>query len=331
MSRKTFQETQTKQIMNRVTAPSMPFEWSINPYRGCTHGCSFCYARKTHAFLGMEADDTFQNHILLKMNAAESLEAQLQRTSKRFKGDWLETVRHIGLVAIGTATDPYQPVEAKVGLTRECLKLLAQYRIPTTITTRSPLILRDMDILKEMFITSINISVNTLDREIWRNLEPATPFPMKRLETVQQLVENGIHTGIFVAPILPFLTDRAPDLEALFQAAQEHRVQFATPSVLRLGPEVKMWYFQTIEQHYPKLLPRYAQMYRTGYPTKIYMEALMNRVRPLMTRYGLNNNDSDMKDWRQKWLSQQKLDMPAPGRSDTGVDDTGPVQLSFSL
>ncbi|MBW7460241.1 radical SAM protein, partial [Paenibacillus sepulcri] len=174
----------------------MPFEWSINPYRGCTHGCSFCYARAFQSFIGREADDEFQNRITIKQNAAEALEAQLAKKAKKFGGDLDAAADQIGLIAIGTATDPYQPIEGKAMITREILKVLAKYRILTSITTRSPLILRDLDLLSEMRISSINISINTLRADVTRKMEPATPFPAKRLETVEALMKRDIRAGI---------------------------------------------------------------------------------------------------------------------------------------
>jgi DNA repair photolyase len=126
MAKKIYEEMTTKLTMNRVKEPRMPFDWSINPYRGCTHGCSFCYARTTHSFLGLHADDSFQHHIFLKSNAAEALEEQLAKLMNKFRGDLGQVVHQVGLVALGTATDPYQPVEAKAKLTRKCLEVLAK-------------------------------------------------------------------------------------------------------------------------------------------------------------------------------------------------------------
>ncbi|WJH32604.1 radical SAM protein [Paenibacillus sp. CC-CFT747] len=188
----------TKQILNRVTTPSMPFEWSINPYRGCQHGCSFCYARAFHSFLGMDYDDTFQNHILIKENAAASLEAQLAKMAKTKGG-----LKQIGRIAIGTATDPYQPAEAAEKLTRQCLEVLMRYPVPLTITTRSPLVLRDLDLLKRLPVLSVNFSLQTMNTEVWKAMEPSTPSPAKRLEAVQALTQAGIPVGVFMAPILP--------------------------------------------------------------------------------------------------------------------------------
>ncbi|MCL6625886.1 MAG: radical SAM protein, partial [Alicyclobacillus shizuokensis] len=192
-----FDDISTRQVMNRVTAPGMPFQWSINPYRGCTHGCSFCYARVTHTYLGMGADDTFRSRIFVKADAPDVLAEQLERRLRRLGGDMDRLVREVGLVTLSTATDPYQPIEARRKLTRQCLNVLAAYQVPTSITTRSPLILRDIDILKQVRLHAINISVHTLDKQVWRRLEPATPAPEKRLAAVRKLAANGLPVGVF--------------------------------------------------------------------------------------------------------------------------------------
>lgn len=302
--KKIYEEMTVKQTMNRVTEPRMPFEWSINPYRGCIHGCSFCYARSTHSFLGMEVDDSFQNHIFLKTNAAEALEAQLLRKLRKHGGNLSRLAEDLGEVAIGTATDPYQPLEGKVQLTRECLKILSKYQVPTSITTRSPLILRDLDLLTEMNITSINISLNTLNEEFCRMIEPATPLPRKRLETVQQLVNHGLTAGIFIAPILPKLTDSTDQLEELVREAKAHQAMYAVPSVLRLKPGVKSWYFKTLETCAPDLLAAYAKQYQTAYPSHTYVEALMTRVYSILEAYDLPSHIPE----REQPLSSESRD-----------------------
>jgi DNA repair photolyase len=301
-----YESIQSKTILNRVSAPSMPFEWSINPYRGCQHGCSFCYARATHSFLGMETDDTFQNHILIKSNAAEALRDQLNKAVRSRKG-----IKNFGRIAIGTATDPYQPVEAKSLLTRQCLEVLAEYKIPTSITTRSPLILRDIDLLKQIPITSINLSVNTVNPTIWKNLEPSTPSPEKRLETVRNLVDEGIRSGIFLAPILPLLTDSVQELSAAIEAAAKHKSQFVMPSYLRLSTsEVKVWFFQTMEQHYPNLVQRYGELYHhSAYLPRYYREATMKTIHTLLDKNGIS----------------------ALERTNSPEVKKEPVQLSFSF
>jgi DNA repair photolyase len=322
MSRIQYESVNCKTILNEVKAPTMPFEKSINPYRGCQHGCSFCYARSTHSFLGLETNDSFQKHILLKSNAAEALEQQLKKMTRTPKG-----LSSIGRIAIGTATDPYQPIEGRMKLTRQCLEVLAKYQLPTTITTRSPLILRDLDLLKEIPITSVNISVTTLDRKVWRNTEPATPFPMKRLETVQRLNEEGITTGIFMAPILPHLTDSLEDLTALINQAALHKTQFVMSSFLRLSTSaVKVWFFQTLQEHYPHLVQRYANLYQhSAYAPSHYREPIKKEIHSLLKQHNL---------FEKEPLQIKKEKAPEEGTLPCNPipnAETEPVQLSFLL
>jgi DNA repair photolyase len=310
MARIQYEPVTCKTILNEVKAPSMPFEKSINPYRGCQHGCSFCYARSTHSFLGLEADDSFQNHILLKSNAPEALEQQLKRATR--------SAKPVGRIAIGTATDPYQPIEAKMKLTRQCLEVLAKYQLPTSITTRSPLILRDLDLLKEIPITSVNISVNTLDRTVWRNMEPSTPFPMKRLETVQQLTEAGIPAGIFMAPILPLITDGLEDLTHLIQQAAAHKTQFVMSSYLRLSTSaVKVWFFETLRHHYPHLVQPYAELYQhSSTVPRHYREPIKAVIHSLLEQHAVHA--------REPLQASKSPSLPIDQPFE-------PVQLSFSF
>ncbi|MFC0329527.1 radical SAM protein [Paenibacillus sepulcri] len=296
MAKKIYEYAVAKQTLNKVTAKSMPFEWSINPYRGCTHGCSFCYARAFQSFIGREADDEFQNRITIKQNAAEALEAQLAKKAKKFGGDLDAAADQIGLIAIGTATDPYQPIEGKAMITREILKVLAKYRILTSITTRSPLILRDLDLLSEMRISSINISINTLRADVTRKMEPATPFPAKRLETVEALMKRDIRAGIFIAPILPCLTDSGRDLEQLIAAARDHGTAFAHASLLRLSPDVKTWYLHMLELHFPQLLAAYRNLFPGAYANRAYADQLMEMVHKLLEQYGLSGRPQRRRD-----------------------------------
>jgi DNA repair photolyase len=301
----------SKTILNQVTAPSMPFRWSINPYRGCQHGCSFCYARATHTFMGVAADDTFQRHIFLKSNAVEALEEQLRKIARSRNG-----VKSLGHVAIGTATDPYQPVEAQAKLTRGCLEVLAKYGVSISLTTRSPLVLRDLDLLRGMSVSSINISINTLDKNVWKAMEPSSPYPMKRLETVQALVENGIPAGIFMAPILPYLTDRLDDLSELIRLAGQHGTRFVMSSYLRLSTsEVKVWFFETLRRHYPELVGKYAAMYSgSGYTPKSYREPIEEAIERMLREHGIEGNSASRREQRTP---------PA--------EPAAPVQLSFSF
>lgn len=305
-----YEPMKAKTILNPVKAPSMPFDWSINPYRGCQHGCSFCYARSTHSFLGVEADDTFQRHIFIKEAAPDILREQLRKRLRNRKA------AELGDIAIGTATDPYQQVEAKTRLTRGCLEVLAEFKVPVTITTRSPLILRDLDILKTMSRISVNISLNTLNNTVWRQFEPSTPSPAQRLRTVKELNEAGIPAGIFAAPILPYLTDSEADLSELLRAAAEAGAQFLMPSYLRLStPEVKVWIFQTLRQHVPHLAGPYARLFEaSSYTPAEYKAPKLKLIDELLHKYALT---------RYKGAAKE-----ASAGAEC-VESSGPVQLTL--
>jgi len=308
-----YEPVDSKLILNPVKAQSMPFDWSINPYRGCQHGCSFCYARSTHAFLGIETDDTFQNRILVKQNAKEVLERQLKSLCRSGRGSVRD--RH---VAVGTATDPYQPIEAKAGLTRDCLELLAEYGVPVSITTRSPLILRDIDVLKRLRLVSVNISVGTMDTGVWKAFEPSTPSPAKRLETVRALSEEGLAAGIFLAPLLPYLTDTEEEVRAVLEGAKASGARFVMTSYLRLStPEVKGWFMRTVEEHYPQLADEYARLYAgRGYAPTWYTEPRKALIRDIRRQLGIPS-DTD-------GTPSEPIIPPAPTESV-------PEQLTFAF
>jgi DNA repair photolyase len=270
-----------KAVLNPVRSPSMPFRWSINPYRGCQHGCSFCYARSTHLFLDQPADDTFQRHIFWKAGAPDILRNQLVRLARLGK-----LPDH---VAIGTATDPYQPLEAEAKLTRGCLEVLAEFGVPFSVTTRSPLILRDLDILRAAPARSVNISLHTLDTEIWRRFEPASPAPRRRLEAAGRLAEAGVPVNIFVAPVLPYITDSAEAASELAEAFQARGVRGVMVDVLELAtPEVKLWFFSVLRRHYPELAPLYGRLYhRSSRPPESCRAAIRRRLEAEFIRRGL--------------------------------------------
>lgn len=271
-----------KTILNAVSAPSMPFDWSINPYRGCQHGCSFCYARSTHAYLGEAADDTFQHRIFYKDDAPAILRGQLARMRARGK-----LPAH---VAIGTATDPYQQLESRTRLTRGCLEALTEYGVGVSITTRSPLVLRDLDLLRELPGASVNLSIHTLDVGIWRTFEPATPSPARRLDCARTLTEAGIAVHAFVAPILPQLTDGEDHTEALIEAIADAGVRSMMASFLRLStPEVKLWFFSVLRSSYPELAETYGQLYwHSARLPDSYRKPVYAVIAGQMKRHGLS-------------------------------------------
>ncbi|MFC5699745.1 radical SAM protein [Cohnella faecalis] len=271
-------------LLNAVKAPSMPFDWSINPYRGCQHGCSFCYARSTHSFLGESADDAFRSHIYWKKDASAILRSQLRRMEKGKSG----LPSH---VAIGTATDPYQQLEGREMLTRGCLETLAEFGVPVSITTRSPLVLRDLDVLRKLPGCSVNVSVHTLDPIVWRTFEPSTPSPKLRLDTVRRLNEAGIAANVFMAPILPYITDDDASTEAIIDGCARSGAQSVMPSFLRLStPEVKAWFFSTLDRAYPRLTADYGALYwRSSSASDEYKLPVRERIRKQLADYGLSS------------------------------------------
>jgi DNA repair photolyase len=313
MRKITYEPIRPKSVLNAVKAPSMPFDWSLNPYRGCQHGCSFCYARNTHTFIGETADDAFQNHIYWKQDAASILRAQLKRMAGRLPSH----------VAIGTATDPYQQLEGKALLTRSCLEALAEFGVPASITTRSPLVLRDLDLLHRMPGSSVNFSIHTLNPDIWRTFEPSTPAPRLRLDTVRKLSEAGIRAGVFMAPILPHISDDTDSTEALFSACVEARAAFVMPSILRLAtPEVKSWFFSVLRQSYPDLTETYGQLYwRSGYVPDSFKRPLLERIRQQLASRGLNEYTGD--------LETQRAKAEAGRQADESEAPCTPVQLTL--
>ncbi|XID95729.1 radical SAM protein [Paenibacillaceae bacterium WGS1546] len=307
-----YEPIRPKIVLNPVKAPSMPFDWSINPYRGCQHGCSFCYARSTHGFLGESADDAFQHHIYWKEDAPSVLRSNLKKMSGRLPD----------YVAIGTATDPYQQLEGTMRLTRGCLEVLAEFGVAASITTRSPLVLRDLDLLKRMPGSSVNVSIHTLDNGIWRTFEPATPAPRQRLDTVRRLNEAGVRAGVFLAPILPYLTDGTAAVEAVLEGCSHARAEYVMPSILRLQtPEVKSWFFSALRQSHPELAEIYGELYwRSGKVPESYKRPLHERIRDQLAAHGLTLPDSDFR------LAKGPIRLPEPSASDMACE---PVQLSL--
>ncbi|MDP9359758.1 MAG: radical SAM protein, partial [Chloroflexota bacterium] len=251
MARVHYTEITCRSALNPVRG--MPFKWSLNPYRGCTHSCHYCYARATHTYHGMNAGTDFETKVLVKTNLPDVLRRELAKPT--WTGE---------RIAVGTATDPYQPCEGRYRLTRLALEALRDHRNPLSIVTKSTLILRDLDLLADLaHLTDITVffTVTTLDPAVWRAVEPGTPPPLQRLRVMRRLVEAGVPCGVFLAPILPGITDSAESIEAVALAAREHGAATFGTSVLRLAPLVKEHYFGFIQETYPELLPRYQRAY----------------------------------------------------------------------
>lgn len=253
----TFIEAECKTILNRVPGTYLPFNWTINPYRGCSHSCSYCFARPTHTFLDMDAGRDFESKIVVKVNAPQVLRQQL--ASKRWKGE---------SVAMGTNTDPYQRAEGRYRLMPEILRALVDYRNPFSILTKGTLILRDLPLLveaSEVADVGAAFSIGTLDEEVWRASEPGTPHPRARIEAVAALNEAGIPTGVLMAPVLPGISDRPDQLRAVVEAAIEAGATHVSPILLHLRPGVREEFLPWLAEHHPDLVTRYREMYRQPY------------------------------------------------------------------
>ncbi|MCH6553345.1 MAG: radical SAM protein [Acidobacteria bacterium] len=279
-------------VLNRVDSRRVGFGWSINPYRGCEFGCQYCYARYTHTY--MELDPTqFENKIYVKAEAARILRRDL--TPEKVLGE------HI---AIGAATDPYQPAERQFGVTRAILETLLEFSrtlpsggLSLSITTKSNLVLRDLDLLRELAGCSqlqINVSVGTLNARLARALEPRAPRPDLRLETVRQLAQAGITTGVFAMPILPGLTDKPAELEALVAAAADARAHYLCAGVAFLMPSSQRTFFPFLERKFPRLVKQYHTWYRrNGYAPQSYRKEISTLMAGLRRKYRLPSHPPD--------------------------------------
>jgi DNA repair photolyase len=275
----TFIEAEAKSIINHVPGNAMPFSWTINPYRGCSHACTYCFARVTHTYMDMDAGREFETKIVVKINAPDLLRAQLR--SRRWHGD------HI---AMGTATDPYQRAEGRYQLMPGIINALTDYRNPFSILTKGTLILRDLDLLTEAAkITDVStaFSIGTLDEDAWRASEPGTPHPRARIDAVAALNDAGIPCGVMLAPILPGITDHPDKMRAVIDAAVAAGATHITPILLHLRPVVREEYMGWLSTTYPDLVGRYEHMYaRSPYGPKEDRKALGKTVHKLIVSAG---------------------------------------------
>jgi DNA repair photolyase len=249
-----FYEIKAKSILNRVPAASqMPFRWTINPYRGCTHACQYCFARPTHRYLDFDAGRDFEREIVVKVNAPELLRAELARAS--WKGEH---------VALGTNTDPYQWVEGRYKLMPGIWEAFRDAANPCSVLTKSPLLLRDLPLMRQIAARtsfSAALSVPTLDERAWRATEPHTPNPRARLEAVAELTRAGIDTGVLIAPLMPGINDAPEQVEAILELAAEAGASYVTGIALHLRGEVHDVFFDWLRAQRPELLPRYEKLY----------------------------------------------------------------------
>ncbi|MFE9817096.1 Rv2578c family radical SAM protein [Streptomyces sp. NPDC005773] len=277
----TFHEIRARSIVNRVPGASrMPFEWTVNPYRGCTHACVYCFARKTHSYLDLDTGLGFDSQIVVKINAPELVRREL--ASPRWHG------AHI---AMGTNVDCYQRAEGRYGLMPGILTALRDHANPFSILTKGTLILRDLELLRqaaEVTEVGVSVSVGFIDPELWRTVEPGTPSPERRLDVVRTLSEHGIGCGVLMAPVIPYLGDRPDQLRATVRAIAAAGATSVTPLVLHLRPGAREWFMEWLGHHHPHLVRRYERLYADGaYAPTWYQRRITRYVHELATEYGI--------------------------------------------
>jgi DNA repair photolyase len=275
-----YREEPCRSALNRVKG--MGFGWSLNPYMGCAHRCTFCYVRAFELRADRPSDDRYGRSIRVKMNVAEVLRRELARPS------WTGEV-----VAIGAATDPYQPAEGRYRLTRGCLEALRDASNPFNLITRSPMIVRDLDVLVEAAARAevgVVFSVPTLDEEVWRRTEPGTPPPRRRLQALGRLVDAGIRAGVGMAPILPGISDSPEQLERVVRAAREAGATNIWANVLHLKPGTREHFLEALAADWPEELDRYQRLYASrAYLPKAEVEPVQRIVGELRRRHGIRD------------------------------------------
>jgi DNA repair photolyase len=277
----TFYEIHAKSLINRVPAASrVPFEWTVNPYRGCSHACVYCFARGTHTYLDLDPGRDFDRRVVVKVNAGTTLRRELADPR------WGR-----GHIAMGTNVDCYQRAEGRYRLMRDILAALRDAANPFSILTKGTLILRDLDLLRqarEVTQVGVAMSVGFLDECLWRSVEPGTPSPRRRLDTVRRLSDAGFAVTVLIAPLLPGLTDGAEQVEATVAAVASAGAASAVPLALHLRPGAKEWYAAWLHREHPELLERYRQLYgRRAYAPEAYQREVTALVKTALRRHGL--------------------------------------------
>jgi DNA repair photolyase len=284
VGRAQYLEDTCKTALNRVPdAARVPFRWTINPYRGCTHSCHYCFARAFHAYLDLGVGEDFSSKIVVKTNVVEVLRREL--ASPKWTGE---------IIAMGTATDPYQHCEGRYKLTRGVVRTLTDFANPLSMLTKSTMILRDLDLFRELDQAAgvtVSMSVGTLDEDVRKVVEPGTPPGRRRLEILARFAEAGIRTGILVAPILPGLTDDEEHLDEIVGACAEAGVDYASPIVLHVRQGIREHFMPWVQETYPWLYPRYVELYgHRAYAPKAYQQEVAERFARVRERHNLGGH-----------------------------------------
>jgi DNA repair photolyase len=263
----------------------MGFKWSLNPYQGCAHGCHYCFARRYHHYLDLDAGEDFSGLIFVKLNVAEALRDHLSRPSWKYER-----------VAIGTATDPYQPIEGKYRLTRKCLEVFRLKGSPISLVTKGTMVVRDIDVLAELSQRAgctVCFSIPTLDHALSSRLEPGTPPPRKRLQAMERLVLAGVHAGVLLAPVVPGITDSLAGMTEVVRGAAEHGARFLAGNVLYLKDGTKQHFLGFLEREHPRLLKTYGSLYPGAFAPMRLKEGVQAQIAHLKSIYGLEERHEE--------------------------------------
>jgi DNA repair photolyase len=283
----------------------MPFKWSLNPYMGCAHQCTFCYVRAFERRADRPSDNRYGASIRVKVNVAQVLRSEVTRRSWKREG-----------VAIGAATDPYQPAEGMYRLTRGCLQVLCGVHNPFSIVTRGPMIVRDIDLLEEASRRArveVNFSVPTLDREIWRRTEPGTAPPHQRIRALARLRAAGIRAGVGMAPLLPGISDRPELLREVVKAAKDAGAAFLWANVLYLRPGTREHFLENLARDWPEMLDRYQKLYTRPYAAQPDTEPIFSRFRLIRGEYDFSEDRHLPHDGTSAQMALFDMAAPAAG------------------
>ena len=278
-----YQEVRCRSALNPVKG--MPFEWTLNPYRGCTHGCHYCYARRYQTQFELDSDDQFASIIFVKANFVEVLRKELARPS------WQREY-----VAVGTATDCYQPIEGHYKLTRRSLQALLEVNNPVGVVTKGPMIVRDKDVLADLARgpgCGVYISVPTVDEDAWRLLEPGTAPPLQRLRAVRELVDAGVRAGVLMNPFVPGITSKPALMERTMKAIAEHGARFVGCNVMFLEGGTRDHFMRWLEDEFPQMVPGYRTLYAGKYAPAAYRQEVGHVISMLRRKYGVMGRDDD--------------------------------------
>jgi DNA repair photolyase len=300
-----YQEVTCRSALNPVKG--MPFKWTLNPYRGCTHACHYCFARRYHTQFELGSGDEFSSVIFVKTNFPDVLRRELDRPS------WSRD-----MAALGTATDPYQPIEGHYRLTRRTIEALLAAKNPVGIVTKGPMIVRDADLLADLSRVAectVCVSVPTVDEDAWRALEPGTAHPLQRLRAVRKLRDAGVKAGVLMAPVVPGFTTRKSQLDATIKAARDHEAAFLGANVMYLEGGTKDHFMRFLRDEFPDMVDGYVRLYPGAYAAPDYVKAVKGLIAVLQEKYDVN---------RRRRIEQpdagNRLEPPPPSDPQSSFD-----------